>query len=165
MAEQRKIDCDTGSGKTGGKTVPRKKKHKEISSRDLHEFEDLSQAIEKCFGKMALASSASAAAADESTSSEESDNDSSSAERKSQKKEVKRNLKPGKTAKIASHVVWQQLELWLYSELSMGYVSKNVSYDKLTLEEFVAGYSAILLLPQTKQNKQTKQSFINHKYK
>lgn len=30
----------------------------------------------------------------------------------------------------------------------MGYVSKNISYDELTLEEFVAGYSAILLLPQ-----------------
>ena len=30
----------------------------------------------------------------------------------------------------------------------MGYVSKNVSYDELTLEEFVAGYSPILLLPQ-----------------
>lgn len=49
-------------------------------------------------------------------------------------------------AKIATHVVGQQL--WPHSELSMGYVSKNVSYDELTLEEFVAGHSAILLLPQ-----------------
>lgn len=49
-------------------------------------------------------------------------------------------------AKIATRVVGQQL--WPHSELSMGYVSKNVSYDELTLEEFVAGYSAILLLPQ-----------------
>ena len=81
-----------------------------------------------------------------STSSEESDDDSSSAERKSRKKRGKRNLKSGKTAKIATRVVRRQL--WPHSELSMGYVSKNVSYDELTLEEFVAGYSAILLLPQ-----------------
>jgi len=32
--------------------------------------------------------------------------------------------------------------------LSLGFVSKNVTYDELTIEEFVAGYSAILLLPQ-----------------
>ena len=32
--------------------------------------------------------------------------------------------------------------------MSIGYVTKEVSYDELSLEEFVAGYSAILLLPQ-----------------
>ena len=30
----------------------------------------------------------------------------------------------------------------------MGYVTKDIGYDELSLEEFVAGYSAILLLPQ-----------------
>ena len=95
---------------------------------------------------MALSFSASAAAADESTSGEESDHDSSSTERSSRKKRGKRNSKSGKTAKIATRVVRRQL--WPHSELSMGYVSKNVSYDELTLEEFVAAYSAILLLPQ-----------------
>jgi len=51
-------------------------------------------------------------------------------------------------AKIATHVVRQQL--WPHSELSMGYVSENVSYDELTgtLEKFVNGNSTILLLPQ-----------------
>lgn len=130
----------TGTSKTGSK-VPKNfgSKHKEVSSRDLREFEEL-------VSKMGLSSSTSAAAADESTSSEKSDDDSSSTERSSRKKRGKRNLKSGKTAKIATRVVRRQL--WPHSELSMGYVSKNVSYDELTLEEFVAGYSAILLLPQ-----------------
>lgn len=119
------------------RTIQLELKLKEISSRDLREFEDLSQAVEKRLSTMGLASSASAAVADESTSSEESDDDSSSAERKSRKKRGKRNLKSGKTAKIATHAVRRQL--WPHSEFSMGYVSKNVSYDELTLEEFVTG--------------------------
>jgi len=53
----------------------------------------------------------------------------------------------GKTAKIATRVVRRQF--WPQSELSLGFVSKNITYDELTIEEFVAGYSAILLLPQT----------------
>ena len=147
LAEQLKLARATGTSKTGSK-VPKNigSKHKEVSSRDLREFEELSHKVEKRLSKMGLSSSASAAAADESTSSEESDDDSSSTERSSRKKRGKRNLKSGKTAKIATRVVRRQL--WPHSELSMGYVSKNVSYDELTLEEFVAGYSAILLLPQ-----------------
>lgn len=146
LAEQLKLARATGTSKTGSK-VPKNigSKHKEVSSRDLREFEELSHKVEKRLSQMGLSSSASAAAADESTSSEESDDDSSSTERSSRKKRGKRNLKSGKTAKIATRVVRQ---LWPHSELSMGYVSKNVSYDELTLEEFVAGYSAILLLPQ-----------------
>lgn len=147
LAEQLKLARATGTSKNGSK-VPKNfgSKHKEVSSRDLREFEELSHKVEKRLSKMGLSSSASAAAADESTSSEESDDDSSSTERSSRKKRGKRNLKSGKTAKIATRVVRRQL--WPHSELSMGYVSKNVSYDELTLEEFVAGYSAILLLPQ-----------------
>ena len=55
-------------------------------------------------------------------------------------------MKSGKSAQIATRVVRGQF--WPHSKLSLGYVSKNVTYDELTLEEFVAGYSAILLLPQ-----------------
>lgn len=55
-------------------------------------------------------------------------------------------MKLGKTTKIAIRVV--QRQLWPHSELSMGYVSENVSYDEFTLEEFVTVYSAILVLPQ-----------------
>lgn len=147
LAEQLKLARTTGKSKNGSK-VPKNfgSKHKEVSSRDLREFEELSHKVEKRLSKMGLSSSASAAAADESTSSEESDDDSSSTERSSRKKRGKQNLKSGKTAKIATRVVRRQF--WPHSELSMGYVSKNVSYDELTLEEFVAGYSAILLLPQ-----------------
>jgi len=58
--------------------VSRKNKDKEISSQDLCEFDDLSQAVEKHLRTMGLASSASAP--DESTSSEESHHDSLSSE-------------------------------------------------------------------------------------
>ena len=49
-------------------------------------------------------------------------------------------------AKIASPVL--QRQFWPHSELSMGYVTKDIGYDELSLEEFVAGYSTILLPPQ-----------------
>lgn len=75
LAEQCKLHRDMGSGKTGSKKVARKNKLKDISSRDLREFEDLSQAVEKCLSTMGLPSSASATVADESTSSEESDHE------------------------------------------------------------------------------------------
>ena len=76
MAEQLKLARATGATKfRSSKAVPKNigTKHKEISSRDLRDFEDLSQAVEKCLSKMGLSSSASA---DES-SSEESDGSSS----------------------------------------------------------------------------------------
>ena len=131
MAEQLKLARATGATKfRSSKAVPKNigTKHKEISSRDLRDFEDLSQAVEKRLSKIGLSSSASAAAADESSSSEESDG-SSSTERASRQQRGKRNVKSGKTAKIATRVVRRQL--WPHSELSMGYVSKNVSYDEL----------------------------------
>ena len=54
-AEQSKLDRDTGSSKTRStQNVPKKSKHNEISSRDLREFEDLSQAVEKRLSKMGL---------------------------------------------------------------------------------------------------------------
>ena len=147
VAEQLKLARATGTSKTGRK-MPKNigsKNGRKVSSHDLREFEELSHKVEKRLSKMGL-SSASEAAADESTSSEDSDDDSSSTERSSRKERGKRHLKSGKTAKIATRVVRRQL--WPHSELSMSYVYKNVSYDELTLEEFVAGYSAILLLPQ-----------------
>ena len=84
LAEQLKLARATGTSKTGSK-VPKTigSKHKEVSSRDLREFEELSHKVEKRLSKMGLSFSASAAAADESTSSEESDDDSSSTERSS----------------------------------------------------------------------------------
>ena len=51
----------------------------------------------------------------------------------------------GKTAKLTSKVLHPQI--WPHSELSLSYVSKEVSYDNLTLAEFAAGYASILRLP------------------
>ena len=80
LAEQRKRDRETSSVKNESKTVTREDKNKEISPRDLREFEDLLHAVEKHLSKMGLTSSASAPATDEFTSSADSDDDSSSAE-------------------------------------------------------------------------------------
>ena len=93
--------------------------------------------MEKCLSKMGVAASASAVAVDDTLSSEDSDDDFWS-ERKSRRAQGKRNLKSGKSAKIASCVVRRQF--WPHSELSMGYVTKEVSYNELSVEEFVAGY-------------------------
>lgn len=51
-------------------------------------------------------------------------------------------LKSGKTAKITSRIHHPQI--WPHSELSLLHVSKYISYDDLTIEEFTAGYCAIL---------------------
>ncbi|KAK3750300.1 hypothetical protein QZH41_001767 [Actinostola sp. cb2023] len=61
-------------------------------------------------------------------------------------KHSKAKLKSGKTAKITSRVVNPQV--WPHSELSLSYVTKNVRYNELTMEEFVAGYSSILSRPR-----------------
>jgi len=57
-----------------------------------------------------------------------------------------KKLRSGKTAKLTSRVKYPQL--WPHSELSLSYVSKDITYDKLSLPEFAAGYSSILRLPQ-----------------
>ena len=38
-------------------------------------------------------------------------------------------------------------QLWPHSQLSLAYVSKDKSYDELTIAEFSAGYTSILKLP------------------
>ena len=55
-----------------------------------------------------------------------------------------KKLRSGKTAKLTSSVVRQQL--WPHSQLSLSYVTKNIVYDELSLAEFAAGYSTILSL-------------------
>ena len=56
-----------------------------------------------------------------------------------------KKLRSGKTAKLTSRVKYPQL--WPHSELSLSYVSKDITYDKLSLPEFAAGYASILRLP------------------
>ena len=146
LAEQHKFERATGVSKQkkGRKTTPPvKTKSRAVSSKDLRESDGLSHDVEKHLSELGLGASP-LAAADDSTSS----NDDSSSEHTSRSKKTrgKQDLKSGKTAKIASRVVRRQF--WPHSELSMGYVTKDIGYDELSLEEFVAGYSAILLLPQ-----------------
>ena len=77
------------------------------------------------------------------SSSEESGDDE-----KTKQKSIRgrRNtLKSGKASKLTSRVVNPQL--WPHSHLSLSYISKDKTYDDLTLAEFAAGYAAILQRP------------------
>ena len=144
LAEQHKLERATGVSKQkkGHKTTPPvKTKSRAVSSKDLREFEGLSHDVEKHLSELGLGES-SLAAADDSTSSD--DDSSSEHTSRSKKTQGKRDLKSSKMAKIASRVVRRQF--WPHSELS--YVNKDIGHDELSLQEFVAGYSAILLLPQ-----------------
>ena len=70
-----------------------------------------------------------------------SDGGESDAIRKQRGKQA-HHLKSGKTAKITSRI--RHPQIWPHSELCLLYVSKSISYDDLIIEEFTAGYCAIL---------------------
>lgn len=78
------------------------------------------------------------------SSSEEDGSSSDDAHGRASKSRGKprKKLKSGKTAKITSRIVRPQI--WPQSELSLTHVSKEVAYDELSIEEFTAGYCAIL---------------------
>ena len=80
---------------------------------------------------------------------EDSSSDESGDDDKTQKKKSTRGrrhtLRSGKASKLTSRVVNPQL--WPHSHLSLSYVSKDKTYDELTLAEFAAGYAAILQRP------------------
>ena len=67
----------------------------------------------------------------------------------------KRGKKPrsGETAKLTSKVLHPQI--WPHSELRFLYVSKEVTYDNLTLAEFAVGYASILRLLKLSAPEQT----------
>ena len=69
------------------------------------------------------------------------DEDSDDSKRASHRSTGK-SLRSGKTVKPTSKVVRPQL--WPHSELNVAACSNDVTYDKLTIEEFVAGYTTIL---------------------
>ena len=56
-----------------------------------------------------------------------------------------KSLKSGKEAKITSTVLYPQS--WPHCYLSITHGRRDVKYEELTLAEFVAGYSQILLSP------------------
>ena len=53
-------------------------------------------------------------------------------------------LRSGKTVKPTSKVISPQPQLWPHSELNLPAYSKEVTYDKLSIEEFVASYATVL---------------------
>lgn len=56
-----------------------------------------------------------------------------------------KSLKSGKESKITTTVLYPQL--WPHSFLSLTNAGRDIKYDDLTLEEFVAGYGQILQSP------------------
>lgn len=128
---------------------------KAVTSLGLRSFDSLARDVEKQMGKMGLSEhkpTESDSDSDTSSPEEEEDHRHHSRRRRGKK------LQSGKTAKVVSRVVRPQL--WPQSELSLSYVSKDVRYDDLSIEEFVAGYSSILSL--TKISPTERQARIEH---
>ena len=111
---------------------------------DLRQMEELTRAADRDLRKFG-ANCGESAPSDSSDEEAASDNELDNYSKRQGKKS--RKLKSGKTARITTRVVKPQL--WPHSELSLSYVSKNIGYDDLTIEEFVAGYTTIMNLPQT----------------
>ena len=79
--------------------------------------------------------------------------DASDHSKRAPRRSTGKSLRSGKTVKPTSKVVRPQL--WPHSELNVAACSKAITYDQLSLEEFVAGYTIILhsrsLSPKEKQ--------------
>jgi len=125
-----------------------RKTHKPIDSSigldDLRQMEELSRVADKAlqqFGADISNESSQSNSSDDETDDEKGWRKTKTSGKKSNK------LKSGKTARITTRVVNPQI--WPHSELSLSYVSKDVGYDDLTIEEFVAGFTTIMSLPQT----------------
>jgi hypothetical protein len=129
-------------------------KRKEIASRlaidDPRQMEELSRAAEHDLRKFGANLS-------DCNTEDETDNERSwKASHNSGKRATK--LRSGKTARITTCGVKPQI--WPHSELSLCYVSKDVVYDELIIEEFVAGYSTILSHPKINASEQ--QASLQH---
>lgn len=126
-----------------------------VNSTDLRSFESLARDVEKQLGKMGLAEHKPT---DSSTDSDSSSSDQGDTTRHNSRRRRGKKLKSGKTAKVVSKVVRPQI--WPQSDLSLSYVSKDVRYDDLSIEEFVAGYSSILALRSIAQKE--RQARVEH---
>ena len=85
----------------------------------------------------------------DSTDSEPDDDDVNSSKHvrpnpKSASSGAGKSFKSGKDSKITTTVQYPQL--WPHSYLSLTNARRDIKYDDLTLEEFVAGYGQILTL-------------------
>ena len=105
---------------------------------DLRKDETLQDRVAQQLAQLAVGDDCSSSDSDENDGEESDDYRSRRASRRSAGK----SLRSGKTVKLTSKVVHPQL--WPHSELNLAACSKDVTYDKLTIEEFVAGYATIL---------------------
>ena len=116
---------------TGNGTISKRKQHS-TTLRDLRSSEALSTQVEAILEELG-----------ETSSADTSDEEDGRTARKTKGK--RRGFKSGKARKLTSRVLHPQL--WPHSHLSLAYVSKEKTYDDLTLAEFTAGYAGILCLP------------------
>ena len=116
---------------TTGNGTFSKKKHHSTTLRDLRSSEALSTKVEAMLDELG------------DSTSDTSDEEASRPARKTKGK--RRGFKSGKASKLTSRALHPQL--WPHSHLSLAYVSKDKTYDDLTLAEFMAGYAGILRLP------------------
>ena len=109
-----------------------------LSVQDLREIPGLNASADAQLQKLGLS--------DSSSDSDESADDGEGNHNRRERSKRGKKLRSGKTAKLTSKVLHPQI--WPHSELSFLYVSKEVTYDNLTLAEFAAGYASILRLPK-----------------
>ena len=103
----------------------------------------LSQKADRHVAQLGLATSSAS-----SSDSDDQDSEIQSPLRKTDKRShahTGRSLKSGKEGKITSTVLYPQS--WPHCYLSITHGRHDVKYEELTLAEFVAGYSQILLSP------------------
>ena len=112
-----------------------------VTLPELRAMQDLSQQADRRVAQLGLGDS----------SESDSDHDDVEASAHVRAKENSssngggKSLKSGKESKITTTVLYPQL--WPHSFLSLTNARRDIKYDELTLEEFVAGYGQILQSP------------------
>ena len=114
-----------------------------VTLPELQAMAHLSQKADRHVAQLGLATSSTS-----SSDSDDQDSEIQSPLRKTDKRShahTGRSLKSGKEGKITSTVLYPQS--WPHCYLSITHGRHDVKYEELTLAEFVAGYSQILLSP------------------
>lgn len=112
---------------------------KPLNMQDIRAIPGITSRAEEKLKQLGLSDSSSG-------SGDSDDGDETHNHRRSERAKRGKKLRSGKTAKLTSKVLHPQI--WPHSELSLSYVSKDVTYDTITLAEFAAGYASILRLPR-----------------
>lgn len=102
---------------------------------DLRKEETLQDRVAQCLVQLDVEDDSSS----DGTNSQDDDSDNS---KRASRRSTGKSLHSGETVKPTSKVVHPQL--WAHSELNVTACSNDVTYDKLMIEEFVAGYTTIL---------------------